>query len=99
MLLTLVLVGLAAAEFVSKCEACADPFIPKGKGDAVVTEVMNKINGLGIFASDHKFLCRIAWVESKYGEDRGTYRPRYHGGIWQVKTLALAVLNRPISMY
>lgn len=74
MLLTLVLAGLAA-QFVSKCDTCADPYTPKGKGDAVVTEVVNKINNLGIFTSDHKFLCRIAWVESKYGEARGTYRP------------------------
>ena len=94
----LVLVGLAA-QFVSKCEACADPYTPKGKGDAVVTEVMNKINSLGIFPSDHKFLCRIAWVESKYGEDRRTYRPRYYGGIFAGKDLTLAVLNRPIAMY
>ena len=84
MLLTLVLVGLAV-QFASKCEACADPYIPKGKGNAVVAEVVNKINNLGIFPSDHKFLCRIAWVESKYEEARGTYRPRYYGGIWQVK--------------
>ena len=84
MLLTLVLAGLAA-QFVSKCDTCADPYTPKGKGDAVVTEVVNKINNLGIFTSDHKFLCRIAWVESKYGEARGTYRPGYYGGILQVK--------------
>jgi len=84
MLLTLVLVGLVA-EFVSTCEVRVDPYIPKGKGKEVVTKVANIINNLGIFPSDHKFLCRVAWVESKYGEDKGTYRPGYHGGIWQVK--------------
>ena len=78
MLLTEVLSGLAA-QFVSTCDACADPYTPKGKGDAVVTEVVNKINNLGIFTSDHKFLCRIAWVESKYGEGRGTYRSEEGG--------------------
>lgn len=83
MLLTLVLVGLVA-EFVSTCEARADPYTPKGKGNDVVTEVADMINNLGIFPSDHKFLCRVAWVESKYGEASGTYRPGYHGGIWQV---------------
>lgn len=56
----------------------------KGKGSSVVKEVVDTINGLGIFPNDHKFLCRIAWVESKYGEDSGTYRRGYHGGIWQV---------------
>jgi len=40
---------------------------------------------LGIFPSDYKFLCRVAWVESKYGQASGTYRPGYYGGIWQVK--------------
>ena len=84
MLLTLMLVGLAA-QFISKCEACVDPYAPKGKGNAVVTKVVDMINKTGIFPSDHKFLCRIAWVESKYGHARGTYRPSYHGGIWQVK--------------
>ena len=63
MLLTLTFVGLAA-QFVSKCESCADPYIPKGRGSAVVAEVVNKINNLGIFPKDHKFLCRVAWVES-----------------------------------
>ena len=93
MLLILVLVGLAA-KFVSNCEACADPYTPKGKGNAIVTEVVNKINNLGIFPNDHKFLCRVAWVESKYGQARGTYRRFYHGGIWQVTwILTLEVLN------
>ena len=57
---------------------------PGGKGAAVVKEVVDTINGLGIFPYDHKFLCRVAWVESKYGQDKGTYRPGYYGGIWQV---------------
>jgi len=58
---------------------------PKGKGANVVKEVVDTINSLGIFANDHKFLCRVAWVESKYGEAPGTYRSGYHGGIWQVE--------------
>ena len=59
-------------------------YTPKGKGSSLVKEVVDKINGLGIFPNDHKFLCRVAWVESKYGQDAGTYRSGYHGGIWQV---------------
>ena len=58
--------------------------VSKGKGATVVKEVVDTINSLGIFANDHKFLCRVAWVESKYGEASGTYRSGYHGGIWQV---------------
>ena len=84
MLLTVVLVGLLGQTFF-KNVACVGPYTPKGKGNAVVTEVVGMINNLGIFPSDHKFLCRVAWVESKYGEARGTYRPGYYGGIWQVK--------------
>ena len=30
------------------------------------------------------FLKRIAWVESKFGTDRRTFRTGYHGGIWQI---------------
>ena len=57
-------------------------YSPKGKGSSVCKEVVEVING--IFPNDYKFLCRVAWVESKYGNDPGTYRPGYHGGIWQV---------------
>ncbi|KAM7430895.1 hypothetical protein ABFA07_018452 [Porites harrisoni] len=59
-------------------------YTPKGKGAGVVKDVVDTINGLGIFPNDHKFLCRVAWVESKYGEDPNTYRSGYYGGIWQV---------------
>ncbi|XP_067038608.1 uncharacterized protein [Acropora muricata] len=59
-------------------------YTPKEKGADVVKAVVDRISELGIFPDDHKFMCRIAWVESKYGTDKGTYRPGYHGGIWQV---------------
>ena len=64
-------------------------YTPKGKGATVVKDVVDTINSLGIFAKDHKFLCRVAWVESKYGEAPGTYRSGYHGGIWQVALFRL----------
>ena len=84
MLVTVVLVRLLGQIFVQSV-ACDDPLTPKGKGSTVVKKVVDKINNLGIFPSDHKFLCRVAWVESKYGQASGTYRPGYYGGIWQVK--------------
>ena len=56
-------------------------YTPKGKGAGLVKDVV------GIFPNDHKFLCRVAWVESKYGEDPNTYRSGYYGGIWQVSGL------------
>ena len=86
MLPTVVFVGLAAQLFLGLSMA-TDPDTPGGKGNAVVTEVVRRINT--VFPDDHKFLCRVAWVESKYGEDPGTYRPGYYGGIWQVKILRL----------
>ena len=85
MLLTVVFVGLVTQLLLGVSMAHFNPYIPRGKGNAVVMEVVNKINSLGIFPNDRKFLCRVAWVESRYGAARGTYRPRYHGGIWQVK--------------
>ena len=62
-------------------------YTPKGKGAPVCKEVGDQINGLGIFPNDHKFLCRVAWVESKYAEAPGTYRAGYHGGMWQVTSV------------
>ena len=62
-------------------------YTPKGKGAGVVKDVVDTINGLGIFPNDHKFLCRVAWVESKYGEDPNTYRSGYYGGLLQVSGL------------
>lgn len=57
---------------------------PETKGEDVVCEVINKIANSAIFPWDNKMLRRIAYVESKFGEDRRTYRPGYHGGIWQI---------------
>ncbi|XP_078359543.1 uncharacterized protein LOC144644015 [Oculina patagonica] len=81
---TVVFVGLFTHLFLGLSMACTDPYTPRGKGNAVVTEVVKRINSLGIFPNDRKFLCRVAWVESRYGEHRNTYRRGYHGGIWQV---------------
>lgn len=64
---------------------------PKAKGASVVKGVVDKVNGLEIFPDDQEFLSRIAWVESKYGTDKDTYRSGYYGGIWQV--LILSSLN------
>jgi len=57
---------------------------PRCAGATVVSQAVNRINSLGIFPLDRKFLCRIAWVESKYGSDPNTFRRGYYGGIWQV---------------
>lgn len=56
--------------------------VPETKGVDVVCEVINKIDK--IFPDDERMLRRIAYVESKFGEDWNTYREGYHGGIWQI---------------
>ena len=63
---------------------CEDVTVPEGKGADMVELVTNWIKNSGVFPDDNKFLCRVAWVESKYGNDGDTYRKDYHGGIWQV---------------
>ena len=55
-------------------------------GPDVVRAVSNKIQA--VFGDDKQFLRRIAFVESKDGTDRNTFRPGYHGGIWQVDEIA-----------
>ena len=75
-----VILGLAT---VGKIH-CLDVTTPGGSGADVVEEVVDMIKASRIFPDDKKFLCRVAWVESKYGTDRNTYRKGYHGGIWQV---------------
>ncbi|XP_031569834.1 uncharacterized protein LOC116304268 [Actinia tenebrosa] len=72
------------------------PFTPKGKGPNVVAQVVTMIDEHGIFPDDNKFLCRVAWVESKYGTNSRTYRPFYYGGIWQVDQIGwLDTVQRP----
>ena len=55
---------------------------PGASGSDVVEKVVSKVQSL--FGSDNSFLRRIAYVESKDGTDRNTYRSGYDGGIWQV---------------
>ena len=53
-------------------------------GEAVVEAVVSRIRQSAIFPDDHTFLRRIAYVESRDGNDQRTYRNGYNGGIWQV---------------
>lgn len=70
--------------FLSCTWATDKTLVPETKGEDVVCAVINKIENSLIFTGDHKMLRRIAYVESKFGEDRNTYRKGYHGGIWQI---------------
>ena len=57
-------------------------------GENVVEAVVARIRQTGIFGDDRSFLRRIAYVESKDGTDRRTYRAGYNAGIWQVDEIA-----------
>ena len=58
--------------------------VPGTAGSDIVRAVISKIDALGIFPTDNRFLRRIAFVESNDGSSNETYRENYHGGIWQV---------------
>ncbi|XP_067665688.1 uncharacterized protein [Haliotis asinina] len=58
--------------------------LPGSKGKDVVETVVDRIRSNCIFPEDRLFLRRLAYVESKDGQDPKTYRKDFHGGIWQV---------------
>ena len=67
------------------CNAQVDETLSEGaSGSDVVKAVVSRIADSDIFPNDNQLLRRIAYVESKDGTDRRTYRSGYHGGIWQV---------------
>lgn len=53
-------------------------------GHDVVCAVVKKISDSGIFPDDKGILRRIAAVESRFGNDKNTFRKGYYGGIWQI---------------
>ena len=83
MWLKVLVIASLACQFFVESMACSS-IVAYGKGAAVVKDVVDTINSLRIFPNDKKFLCRVAWVESRYGLAPGTYRRGYYGGIWQV---------------
>ncbi len=54
----------------------------EASGSDVVRAAVNRIQA--VLSFDRQLLRRIAFVESRDGTDTDTYRPEYHGGIWQV---------------
>ena len=65
-------------------------------GENVVEAVVARIRQTGIFGDDRSFLRRIAYVESKDGNDRRTYRAGYNGGYGKLTKLHFW-LPRPLS--
>ena len=67
----------------------------EASGADVVKATVNKIQN--VFGDDHQFLRRVAFVESKDGVDSNTYRPGYHGGIWQVDEIGFRDTQDTVS--
>ena len=58
---------------------------PEMTGKRVVDTVVDRIKHSEIFKNDFGYIKRIAWVETKFGQDPAqTFRPGYHGGMWQM---------------
>ena len=53
-------------------------------GREVVFATVFRIQQSGVFPDDSRFLRRLAFVESRDGQDSSTFRNGYYGGIWQV---------------
>ena len=53
-------------------------------GSKVVEAVVDRIARSEIFENDFGYIRRISWVETKDGLDKLTFRPNYHGGLWQM---------------
>lgn len=62
----------------------ASAMTPGTSGGEVVKQALSKLESSNIFPDSHDMMQRIAWVESKYGNHKNTYREGYNGGIWQV---------------
>ncbi|XP_005107396.1 uncharacterized protein LOC101857673 [Aplysia californica] len=58
--------------------------VPEAEGALVVSASLALIQGSCVFSHDFLFLRRLAYVASSDGTSPNTYRPGYHGGIWQI---------------
>ena len=53
-------------------------------GSKVVEAVVDRIARSEIFENDFGYIRRISWLETKDGLEKLTFRPNYHGGLWQM---------------
>ena len=90
--LTIYVVVLCACTGIITCQVADDSSLEVrsltagAAGEDVVLHVVEKIENSSAFPSTHQFLRRIAYVETWYGQDEGTYsNDSYHGGIWNVR--------------
>ena len=74
---------LTAYDFVTLVEGrpVDETLMPNASGSEVVEAVLIKIDFSQIFDPDHRFMKRLAYVETKYGTENHTF---HYGGIWGV---------------
>ena len=67
-------------------EQCTVDLAQKCKmhGSKVVEAVIDRIARSEIFENNFGYIRRISWVETKDGLEKLTFRPNYHGGLWQM---------------
>ena len=53
-------------------------------GRSVVLATISRLQEARVFFDTERFLRRVAFVESRDGNDGDTFRSGYYGGIWQV---------------
>ena len=51
-------------------------------GQDVVQAVLTRLDSSNIFGPDHRFMRRLAYVETRYGTEYRTFNSRKRGGIW-----------------
>ena len=71
----------------------------RGQGAEVVQAVVDRIRDACIYPDDHLILRRLAFVESRDGQDPRAFRHGYYGGIWQVKIDPVSWLYAIIILY
>ena len=92
---TLVLLLLLNAFKLSTQQGVDRTMVSEATDSDVARAVSNRIQA--VFGDDRQFLRRIAFVESKDATDIDTYRPGYHGGMWQVDEDVFAITQDTVT--
>ena len=85
--IALVLLGLALAQAQDLTQQAG------ASGAQVVESVVNLIHESCVFPNDRLLLRRLAFVATNDGQDAGTFRAGFDGGIWAVSRTCVFRLN------
>jgi len=81
--------GLVFLLALSVANAAKNPELQSGeRGSEAVLFAIARIQQSGAFNDDNNLLRRIAFVETRDGENADTFRDGYFGGIWAVDEVA-----------